>query len=111
LGIDLKGQIVVVDEAHNLMSSISDAIAQILSHRMLSHADYQLKTYRDKYEDRLKPKKRRYIHEVHRIVRMVLGMLKNTLGEEDRKSPMRTPQNHIQTWAFGLFMLYMYACV
>jgi chromosome transmission fidelity protein 1 len=75
LGISLKGHVVIIDEAHNLMDAISGiyGISVTLGHLKKSRA--QLGFYLQKFKNRLKGKNRVYVAQVLRLVDSLTGYL------------------------------------
>ncbi|EIW70152.1 hypothetical protein TREMEDRAFT_29466 [Tremella mesenterica DSM 1558] len=55
LDIDLKGQVVVIDEAHNLIDTILSIHSTTLTHHHLTSAISQLQQYLSRFKTRLKP--------------------------------------------------------
>ena len=58
LGIDLTNQIVIIDEAHNLMDSIIGIYSVSISLAQLQTSRAQLTMYLQKFRNRLKGKNR-----------------------------------------------------
>lgn len=79
LGISLKGHVVIVDEAHNLMDAISGIHGVEISLRQLRRARAQLGIYLQKFRNRLKGKNRVYIAQVTRVVDSLTGFLEGRL--------------------------------
>lgn len=77
LGVDLKGNIVVVDEAHNLVDAINEMYSTQLTLRQLTQAESQLDQYRARYQNRLKAKNLSYIRQILVIVRAFIKLLQN----------------------------------
>lgn len=51
LGIDLKGNVLIIDEAHNLLDAIEGMHSSIISGRNLLHCHSQLSQYQKKYNN------------------------------------------------------------
>lgn len=68
LNISLKGHVVIIDEAHNLMDAISNIYSVTLSELQLSQARTQLVIYLQKFRGRLKGKNRAYITQLLRVL-------------------------------------------
>lgn len=68
IGINLKGHIVIIDEAHNLMNAISNINGVQISLQQIKQARAQLGTYLQKFRSRLKGKNRVYIAQVLRVI-------------------------------------------
>ena len=61
LGVKLKGAVVIVDEAHNLVDAINQAHSADLSLRQLAAASEQLAEYWERFRTRLAPGNARHI--------------------------------------------------
>ncbi|KZF21810.1 ATP-dependent RNA helicase CHL1 [Xylona heveae TC161] len=68
LDINLKGNVVIIDEAHNLMDAISAIYSTTISHSVLKRARTQLAIYLQKFRNRLKGKNRVYVTQVVRLM-------------------------------------------
>lgn len=53
LGLQLKGSIIVVDEAHNLVDAVNSAHCAEVSAQQLTAAETQLSTYFERFRTRL----------------------------------------------------------
>jgi len=80
LGISLKGHVVIIDEAHNLMDSISGIYGVEISLKQLKKARAQLGIYLQKFRNRLKGKNRVYIAQVVRVIDSLAGYLEGRLA-------------------------------
>lgn len=80
LGISLKGHVVIIDEAHNLMDAISGIHGVEVSLKQLKAARAQLGVYMQKFRNRLKGKNRVYIAQVVRVIDSLTGYLEGKLG-------------------------------
>uniref|UniRef100_A0A6B2KXE1 Helicase ATP-binding domain-containing protein n=1 Tax=Arcella intermedia TaxID=1963864 RepID=A0A6B2KXE1_9EUKA len=76
LGIDLKGNVVIVDEAHNLIDTITQIYSIQLTATQISQSHAQLSQYREKYQSRLHPKNKQYIDKIIFILSELLKFLK-----------------------------------
>ncbi|KAH7382985.1 helicase C-terminal domain-containing protein [Cadophora sp. MPI-SDFR-AT-0126] len=85
LGISLKGHVVIIDEAHNLMDAISGIHGVEVSLRQLKRARTQLGVYLQKFRNRLKGKNRVYVAQVVRVIDSLAGYLESrlTLPKQD----------------------------
>ncbi|XP_053637963.1 ATP-dependent DNA helicase DDX11 isoform X1 [Cherax quadricarinatus] len=63
-GIKLKGNIVIVDEAHNLLETISNIHSVFVSHGQLQGAHAQLSQYMQRYGKRLSARNLLYIKQI-----------------------------------------------
>jgi chromosome transmission fidelity protein 1 len=68
LGISLKGHVVIVDEAHNLMDAISGIYSAGVTLGQVKISRAQLGFYLQKFKNRLKGKNRVYVAQVFRLV-------------------------------------------
>ncbi|KAF4629388.1 hypothetical protein G7Y89_g8757 [Cudoniella acicularis] len=80
LGISLKGHVVIIDEAHNLMDAIAGIHGIEISLKQLQMARAQLGGYFQKFRNRLKGKNRVYIAQVVRVVDSLIGYLEGRLS-------------------------------
>ncbi|KAF8866317.1 ATP-dependent RNA helicase chl1 [Acephala macrosclerotiorum] len=80
LGISLKGHVVIIDEAHNLMDAISGIYGVEVSLRQLKRARSQLGVYLQKFRNKLKGKNRVYIAQVVRVIDSLAGYLEGRLS-------------------------------
>ncbi|KAL6070053.1 DEAD H (Asp-Glu-Ala-Asp His) box helicase 11, variant 3 [Balamuthia mandrillaris] len=76
MGIDLKGNIVVVDEAHNLIDAINEIYSTSLSMAQLMKAHSQLSQYKERYSSRLLQKNLEYIERILFFIRSLIKALK-----------------------------------
>ena len=79
LGLSLKGHVVIIDEAHNLMDAISGIHGVEISLKQLRRARAQLGVYLQKFRNRLKGKNRVYIAQVVRVIDSLAGYLEGRL--------------------------------
>lgn len=77
LGISLKGHVIIIDEAHNLMDAISGIHGVEVSLRQLKRAKAQLGVYLQKFRNRLKGKNRVYVAQVVRVIDSLAGYLES----------------------------------
>ncbi|KAM3072072.1 ATP-dependent DNA helicase chl1 [Clarireedia jacksonii] len=83
LGISLKGHVVIIDEAHNLMDAISGIYGSEISLRELRLGREMLGAYLKKFAKRLMGKNRVYVAQVVRVVDSLVGYLEGKLeGKE-----------------------------
>jgi len=72
LGISLKGHVVVIDEAHNLMNAIEAIHSTQISETQLKLARESLMVYLQKFRNRLKGSNRVYVTQVVRVIDSLL---------------------------------------
>lgn len=75
LGISLKGHIVVIDEAHNLMDAISSMYSITVTQAQLRRCQSQLRIYLQKFRNKLKGKNRVYVAQIVRLINSVSDCL------------------------------------
>ncbi|KAL8711053.1 MAG: hypothetical protein Q9220_004434 [cf. Caloplaca sp. 1 TL-2023] len=75
LGISLKGNIVVIDEAHNLMDTISNIHSISITQGQLHRCQSQLRNYLQRFRNMLKGKNRVYMTQAVRLVDSISGYL------------------------------------
>lgn len=66
LGLSLKGHVVIIDEAHNLMDTITNIYSIGVSLKQLRRSRAQLGIYLQKFRNRLKGKNRVYLAQTER---------------------------------------------
>lgn len=77
LDLSVKGHIVIIDEAHNLMDAIAGIHSVTVSLSQLQTAIGQLTTYARKFKNRLKGKNRNYVAQVIRLVSSIAEHMKS----------------------------------
>lgn len=75
LGISLKGHVVIIDEAHNLMDAIAGIYGTEMELRELKLAKEMLGNYFRKFAKRLGGKNRIYVAQTIRVVDSLVGYL------------------------------------
>lgn len=74
-GIKLKNNVVIIDEAHNLLEALVDMhSAQITGHQLL-HAHSQLLEYRNRYSTKFTAQNLLYINQILFIVGKLIKLL------------------------------------
>jgi chromosome transmission fidelity protein 1 len=78
LGVSIKDNVVIIDEAHNLMDAIADtfAVSMRLSH--LDQAVRQITAYATRFKHQLKGKNRVYVMQVIRLLNSITDCLRGT---------------------------------
>jgi chromosome transmission fidelity protein 1 len=84
LGISLKNNIVIIDEAHNLMETMTSLYTVSLSLHQIQLAWNQLNLYIQKYRSRLLGKNVVYIKQILHIIKILIRHL-NPKDETQRK--------------------------
>ncbi|GAB7322946.1 hypothetical protein MBLNU13_g05482t1 [Cladosporium sp. NU13] len=72
LGISLKGHVVIIDEAHNLMDAVEGICSAQVTISQLRLARESLMTYLQKFRNRLKGSNRIYVTQVVRVIDSLL---------------------------------------
>ncbi|KAK3909935.1 ATP-dependent DNA helicase DDX11, partial [Frankliniella fusca] len=97
-GIQLKNNIVIIDEAHNLLEAIGNIHSAQVSGYQLSHAHSQLLQYRDRYQKRFNPKTLLLLGQLI----FVLGKLTKILGGKVGGNPDDTKSTVLENKIFTL---------
>lgn len=79
LGISLKGHVVIIDEAHNLMDAIAGIYGTEMSLKELRLGREMLVNYMKRFANKLKGKNRMYLAQVVRVVNSLIGYLEKKL--------------------------------
>ncbi|XP_055452978.1 ATP-dependent DNA helicase DDX11 isoform X3 [Psammomys obesus] len=74
-GIRLQGQVVIIDEAHNLIDTISDIHSTEVNGSQLCQAHSQLLQYMERYGKRLKAKNLMYIKQILYLLEKFVAVL------------------------------------
>ena len=72
LGISVKGHVVIIDEAHNLMDAVEGICSAQVTISQLRLARESLMTYLQKFRNRLKGSNRMYVTQVVRVIDSLL---------------------------------------
>jgi chromosome transmission fidelity protein 1 len=72
LGISVKGHVVIIDEAHNLMDAVEGICSAQVTISQLRLARESLMTYLKKFRNRLKGSNRMYVTQVVRVIDSLL---------------------------------------
>ncbi|RMZ84335.1 hypothetical protein DV738_g548, partial [Chaetothyriales sp. CBS 135597] len=75
LGLSVKDNVVIVDEAHNLMDAIADTLSITLRLGQLQLATRQVLAYVQKFKNKLQGKNRVYVSQVIRMLNSVTDCL------------------------------------
>lgn len=73
LGISVKGHIVIIDEAHNLMDAVEGIHSAEITARQLSLARESLMTYLQRFRNKLQGGNRVYVTQVVRVIDSLLA--------------------------------------
>lgn len=78
--INLKNQIVIIDEAHNLIDTISSIHSVEITEQHVSQASAQLNEYITRYKNRFSPKNMMYLRQ---LVNVLAGLTKLFSGKNE----------------------------
>ena len=82
LGLNVKNSIVIIDEAHNLVETITNIHSVSASGHMLGAAYAQLSQYRTRYASRLQAKNLLYIKQILFILKKFIQLLGGEAGRD-----------------------------
>ncbi|XP_061577917.1 ATP-dependent DNA helicase DDX11 [Cololabis saira] len=80
-GVQLKGQVLIIDEAHNLSDTLSGIHSAELTGAQLCRAQSQLTQYADRYKNRLKAKNVMYIKQILFVIEGLIRVLGGKAGQ------------------------------
>ncbi|KAK4934826.1 ATP-dependent DNA helicase chl1 [Elasticomyces elasticus] len=80
LGVSLKGNVIIIDEAHNLMDAIADTFSVSLRLNQLEEAVQQMTGYAVRFKNRLKGKNRVYVTQVIRLLNSLTECMRGSIG-------------------------------
>ncbi|XP_058415054.1 ATP-dependent DNA helicase DDX11 isoform X2 [Diceros bicornis minor] len=89
-GIRLQGQVVVIDEAHNLIDTITGIHSAEVSGSQLCQAHSQLLQYMERYGKRLKAKNLMYIKQILYLLEKLVTVLGNIKQNPNTQSLSQT---------------------
>ncbi|XP_075894013.1 ATP-dependent DNA helicase DDX11 [Nelusetta ayraudi] len=89
-GVQLKGQVVIIDEAHNLSDTLSCIHSAELSGAQLCRAHSQLTQYADRYKSRLKAKNLMYIKQILFVVEGLVRVMGGKVGQNPQSQTTQT---------------------
>lgn len=92
LGISLKGHVVIVDEAHNLMDAIAGIYSVSISLSQLKGARKGLGIYLQKFKNKLKGQNRVYVAQVVRLQDSLIGFLEGKAGTRPAEGGVEASQ-------------------
>ncbi|KAK3108683.1 hypothetical protein FSP39_013288 [Pinctada imbricata] len=96
-GIKLDGNIVVIDEAHNLLETINAVHSMEVTGSQLLRAHSQLTQYEQRYRSRLKAKNLMYIKQILFILTQILKFLGGKPGIQGDKQFVGKPETKLST--------------
>uniref|UniRef100_A0A8C4IHQ1 DEAD/H (Asp-Glu-Ala-Asp/His) box helicase 11 n=1 Tax=Dicentrarchus labrax TaxID=13489 RepID=A0A8C4IHQ1_DICLA len=89
-GVQLKGQVVIIDEAHNLSDTLSCIHSAELTGAQLCRAHSQLTQYADRYKSRLKAKNLMYIKQILFVIEGLVRVLGGKVGQNPQSQTTQT---------------------
>ncbi|XP_062914373.1 ATP-dependent DNA helicase DDX11 isoform X1 [Mobula hypostoma] len=96
-GIKLKGQILVIDEAHNLIDTITAIHSYKVTGSQLCCAHSQLSQYLERYRSRLKAKNLMYIKQILYILVNLLKVLGGKVGQNPNMQKISQEGTELQS--------------
>lgn len=91
LGVVVRDNVIIIDEAHNLTSAIADTLSISVPLSHLELAQSQLLGYCQKFKNKLKGKNRVYIAQIIRLIKACISRLQQAA---DSKVPEQSLQGH-----------------
>ncbi|XP_073477770.1 ATP-dependent DNA helicase DDX11 isoform X2 [Aquarana catesbeiana] len=103
-GIKLKDQVVIIDEAHNLIDTITGIYSSQVTGAQLCQAHSQLAQYMERYRSRLKAKNLMYIKQILFLLEKFVG----ALGGNVKQNPnfQKVPQDGTTLKSINDFLFY-----
>nr|XP_020467998.1 ATP-dependent DNA helicase DDX11-like [Monopterus albus] len=89
-GVQLKGQVLIIDEAHNLSDTLSSMHSAELTGAQLCRAHSQLTQYADRYKSRLKAKNLMYIKQILFVIEGLVRALGGKVGQNPQSQITQT---------------------
>uniref|UniRef100_A0A8D3C6M0 DEAD/H (Asp-Glu-Ala-Asp/His) box helicase 11 n=1 Tax=Scophthalmus maximus TaxID=52904 RepID=A0A8D3C6M0_SCOMX len=89
-GVQLKGQVVIIDEAHNLSDTLSCIHSAELTGAQLCRAHSQLTQYAERYKSRLKAKNLMYIKQILFVIEGLVRVLGGKVGSNPQSQTTQT---------------------
>ncbi|KAI3371375.1 hypothetical protein L3Q82_023967, partial [Scortum barcoo] len=88
-GVQLKGQVVIIDEAHNLSDTLSCIHSAELTGAQLCRAHSQLTQYAERYKSRLKAKNLMYIKQILFVIEGLVRVLGGKVGQNPQSQTIK----------------------
>ncbi|KAM9377189.1 ATP-dependent DNA helicase DDX11 [Pholidichthys leucotaenia] len=89
-GVQLKGQVVIIDEAHNLSDTLSCIHSTELTGAQLSCAHSQLTQYAERYKSRLNAKNLLYIKQILFVIEGLVRALGGKVGQNPQSQTLQS---------------------
>ncbi|XP_020282942.1 ATP-dependent DNA helicase DDX11 [Pseudomyrmex gracilis] len=90
LGIDLKGNVLIIDEAHNLLDAIEGMHSSIISGRNLLHCHNQLSQYQKRFESLFSAKSVLYLSQLSFCLKKLLTLFGATTKSHPNDETSKT---------------------
>ncbi|KAL8768434.1 MAG: hypothetical protein Q9209_005340 [Squamulea sp. 1 TL-2023] len=90
LGISLKGHVVVIDEAHNIVDAITNIHSITVTQSQLHRCRTQLRTYLQKFRNKLKGRNRVFVTQTVRLIDSVSECLDKWAIQSSEKEALVT---------------------
>lgn len=106
LGISLEGNVVIVDEAHNIVDAIGDIHSTVLSQASVLSANNQLTSYFQHVKGKLSPELNRCIRVLISLAKKISEVLQTSIGQS-ADTVERTQQRSIEkdsVWSINDFL-------
>ena len=91
LGLSLEGNVVIIDEAHNLIDCINGVHSAVLSQATVSLLLKLFSDYLDKFVTRLSPKNAALLRQVIKLLRLLDAFFRTNLARGESNKSSRTP--------------------
>ncbi|CAH1268165.1 DDX11 [Branchiostoma lanceolatum] len=96
-GIKLEGNVVIIDEAHNLVDTITGIHSVEITGGQIARAYSQLTQYAQRYKSRLLAKNLRYIKQILHVLKHFIMCLGGKAGQSPEEPSTGIPKVHLQT--------------
>ncbi|XP_045151844.1 ATP-dependent DNA helicase DDX11 [Echinops telfairi] len=96
-GIRLQGQVVIIDEAHNLIDTITAIHSSEVSGSQLCQAHAQLRQYTERYGKRLKARNLMYIKQILYLLEKFVAVLGGDIKQNPNTQSLSKTGTELQT--------------
>ncbi|KAM5252263.1 ATP-dependent DNA helicase DDX11 isoform 6-T35 [Hipposideros larvatus] len=96
-GIRLQGQVVIIDEAHNLIDTITGIHSTEVSGSQLCQAHSQLSQYMERYRKRLKAKNLMYIKQILYLLEKFVTVLGGNIKQNPNMQSLSRTETELKT--------------
>ena len=105
LGIDVKGSVIICDEAHNLIEAINQTYSVCIDIESISQAKKELEEYKARYASRLKAKNKLYISHLIYVTTGLVKFLASINKASSAQNQNRNGSNGFQLLSPGELLL------